>query len=120
MLFQTFPFPQGTAYRPSLEYTGELLDRGISVLVFPEGEVSRSPGPGKLGSTFKTGIAKIADLSEAPVLPAGIKWERREDRRFPRLRPWVTVSFGPPLRYCGEGYGEFARKVEAEVGELVR
>jgi long-chain acyl-CoA synthetase len=114
LLFQTFPFPQGTAYRPSLEYTGELLDRGLSILIFPEGEVSRSPRP----RGFRAGIAKIAELTEAPVLPVGIKWVKSSRKMIARRE--ITVSFGAPVRYVGEEYDEFARKVEAEVRALSR
>jgi long-chain acyl-CoA synthetase len=114
LLFQTFPFPQGTAYRPSLEYTGELLDRGLSILIFPEGEVSRSRQPRK----FRGGMAKIAELTEAPVLPVGIKWGKSSRKRIARQE--ITVSFGKPARYGGDGHDEFAQKVETEVRELAR
>ena len=113
-LFQTFPFPQGTAFRPSLEYTGELLDRGMSILIFPEGEVSRPRGR----RSFRSGIAKIAELTEAPVLPVGIQWGTNPRKNIARRA--ITVSFGSPVRYGGEGHEEFARRVESEVRRLSR
>jgi long-chain acyl-CoA synthetase len=120
LLFQTFPFPQGTAYRSSLEYTGELLDRGVSILIFPEGEVNRAGGAGKTTGAFKTGVAKIADLTDAAVVPAGIRWERARERGFPRLRPRITVSFGRPIEYRGEGYEEFTSTLQSGVRGLIR
>ena len=122
-LFQTFPFPQGIAYRPSLEYTGELLDRGRWILIFPEGEVARAgkprsrDNPDRSGRSFKEGaaasrtgrfrggVARIAENTGAPVVPAAIG---REGRR-------VTVSYGAPLCYAGEGYDAFAQKVQSAV-----
>jgi long-chain acyl-CoA synthetase len=114
LLFQTFPFPQGTAYRPSLEYTGELLDRGSSILIFPQGEVSRSGRP----RSFRSGIAKIAELTEAPVLPVGIRREKNSRKKI--ARRGITVSFGSPISYGGEGHDRFANKVESEVRRLSR
>jgi 1-acyl-sn-glycerol-3-phosphate acyltransferase/acyl carrier protein len=114
LLFQTFPFPQGTAYRPSLEYTGELLDGGLSILIFPEGEVSRSRQPRK----FRGGIAKIAELTEAPVLPVGIQWGKSSRKWIARRQ--ITVSFGTPVRFGGNGHDELARQVETEVRKLAR
>jgi 1-acyl-sn-glycerol-3-phosphate acyltransferase len=125
-LFQTFPFPQGTAYRPSLEYTGELLDGGKWILIFPEGEVA-PPGkprsrdnPDRSGrrfeeaaasrpGRFRGGVARIAENTGAPVIPAAIG---REGRR-------VTVSYGAPLRYAGEGYDAFAQKVQSAVNGML-
>jgi len=122
-LFQTFPFPQGIAYRPSLEYTGELLDRGRWILIFPEGEVARAgktrsrDDPDRLGRSFKEaaaasrpgrfrgGVGRIAENTGAPLIPAAIG---REGRR-------VTVSYGAPLCYAGEGYDAFAAKVRSAV-----
>jgi len=116
LLFQTYPFPQGAAYRPSLEYTGDLLDRGHWILLFPEGEVS----PDGTIHTFKKGIAMIAEQTGTDLFPVSIDGMYNvlpPGRRFPR-RGQVRVRFGAPLRYKGEGYGEFTRKVENAVRSL--
>ena len=36
-LFNVFPLPQRSGFRKSFAFAGELVDRGYSVLVFPEG-----------------------------------------------------------------------------------
>jgi long-chain acyl-CoA synthetase len=116
LLFQTYPFPQGAAYRPSLEYTGELLDRGQWILIFPEGEVS----PNGEIHHFKKGIGMIADQTVVDIYPAcidGMGGVLPPGRHFPK-RARVRVRFGAPLRYEGEGYGEFASKVETAVRSL--
>lgn len=73
-----------------------LLDQGLLVGVFPEGTRSR-PGHVKRG---KTGIARIAALSGAPVVPVGLDtgafWPR--GRTMPLLGRSVYVDVGAPFR----------------------
>jgi long-chain acyl-CoA synthetase len=116
LLFQTYPFPQGAAFRPSLEYTGELLDRGHWILIFPEGEVSPD---GKVRS-FKKGISMIAERTGADILPVSIDGMNRvlpPESHFPR-RARVKVRFGSLIRYEGEGYEKFAKLAENAVRAL--
>ncbi len=115
-LFQVYPFPQGAAYRPSLEYSGELLDSGCWILIFPEGRVSES---GEI-ERFKGGIAVVAERTGAPVFPIAIKGMYEvlpPGRRLPR-RGKVSVSFGKPLFFTEEDHGQFALKLEEEVRKL--
>jgi long-chain acyl-CoA synthetase len=118
LLFQTFPFPQGTAFRPSLEYTGELLDEGHWVLIFPEGRVSRN---GDIG-TFRGGVSLIAQKTEAPVLPVllqGMDEVLPPGHWFPR-RGIVRVVFGRPVPYEAEGNEVFAARLRSAVEGLKR
>lgn len=72
-----------------------LLQQGLVVGVFPEGTRSR-PGHVKRG---KTGIARIAALSGAPVVPVGMDtgafWPR--GHTMPLLGKPVYVDIGPPF-----------------------
>lgn len=116
-LFQTYPFPQGAAYRPSLEYTGELLDAGLWLLIFPEGEVSSS---GKMNH-FRGGLSIIAERTDVPVFPVGISGMRDvlpPGKVFPRRGP-VTVNIGKALRYKNEEHEVFTSKIENEVRGLL-
>ncbi|MBN2323918.1 MAG: AMP-binding protein [Spirochaetes bacterium] len=116
LLFQTYPFPQGAAYRPSLEYTGELLDAGRWVLVFPEGEVSSD---GRVHE-FKKGIGMIAAQTRSPVYTVcidGMEKVLPPGARFLR-RGRVVVRFGAPVEYAEEGYDVFAGRLENAVREL--
>jgi len=51
-LFNVFPLPQLSGFRESFRHAGEAVDRGYSVMVFPEGVRSPdgSPRPFKVGS----------------------------------------------------------------------
>ena len=74
----------------------ELLSHGLVVGVFPEGTRSR-PGQVRRG---KTGVARIAALSGAQVIPVGVEtsefWPR--GRTLPRLGAKAYVQVGEPMR----------------------
>lgn len=64
-LFNVFPLPRLQGFRRSFAHAGEALDRGYSVLVFPEGTRSR----GKEMGAFRQGIGLLAAQARVPVLP---------------------------------------------------
>ncbi len=117
LLFNTYPFPQGTAYRPSLEYSGELLDAGFWILLFPEGRVSES---GKTGS-FRGGVSILAERTGAPVLPICIQCMRTvlPPGRFIPKRGKVYVFFGRPMHYS-DSNETFTKRLEQRVKQLCR
>jgi 1-acyl-sn-glycerol-3-phosphate acyltransferase len=99
------------------------LDRGECVVIYPEGTVSRDPD--KWPMLAKTGVARLALLSGAPVVPVG-QWgaERIVDTyrsKKVRLLPPARVSAvaGPPVdlsAYAGkELTGEVLRAATADI-----
>ena len=64
--FQVFPLPRKSVFRRSFEYAAACIERGNSVLVFPEG--IRAPRGQMHMSTFKTGIGLLAHELEVPVV----------------------------------------------------
>lgn len=80
----------------AIETALELLREGLVVGVFPEGTRSR-PGHVKRG---KTGIARMAALSGAPVVPIGIDtgefWPKHA--ALPKVGRKVYVDIGEPMR----------------------
>lgn len=77
------------------------LDRGELVGIYPEGTVTRDPG--KWPMLAKTGVARLALLSGAPVVPVA-QWGAQEildSYRTPGLhllpRHTMTVVAGPPV-----------------------
>jgi hypothetical protein len=115
-LFQTFPFPQGSAFRPSLEYTGELIDAGLCILIFPEGRVS---GDGSMG-TFKGGISLIAEKTGVPVIPVRISGmhDVLPPKHWLPHRGKVFVTFGKPHLYSDEGHERFTRILQDTVRSM--
>jgi len=67
-LFNVFPLPQQSGVRESFAYAGESVDRGYSVLVFPEGRRTQDGNP----SPFRSGVGMLAQKLEVPVVPLRI------------------------------------------------
>jgi len=67
-LFNVFPLPRLLGFWRSFAHAGEAMDRGYSVLIFPEG--TRSPD-GRL-QRFRAGIGLLAQQSRVPVVPVAL------------------------------------------------
>jgi long-chain acyl-CoA synthetase len=67
-LFNVFPLPRARGFRRSFAHAGEAMDRGYSVLIFPEGTRSRD---GRLHG-FRRGIGLLAAESRVPIVPVAL------------------------------------------------
>jgi long-chain acyl-CoA synthetase len=67
-LFNVFPLPRLRGFRKSFAHAGDAMDRGYSVMIFPEGHRSRD---GKL-QPFRPGIGLLAQESRVPVVPVAL------------------------------------------------
>jgi 1-acyl-sn-glycerol-3-phosphate acyltransferase len=96
----------------------EVLDEGRALGIFPEG--TRSPD-GRLYK-FRTGVARIAIRSGAPVVPVGLVGTR--DVQPPGSRRWrrapVEVHFGAPHVYGHLADQERSARVLREVTDTIR
>lgn len=96
----------------------DLLAEGKLLGIYPEG--TRSPD-GRLHK-FRTGVARLALRSGAPVIPVGIIGT---DKVLPpgesrwRRHP-VHVHFGPALDFSGRAEQERSARVLREVSETIR
>jgi long-chain acyl-CoA synthetase len=68
VLFNVFPLPRAAGFRSSFSNAGEALDRGYSVLVFPEGHLTTD---GKMHA-FRSGIGLLTQQAEVSVLPVAL------------------------------------------------
>ena len=96
--FNTFPLPQKSGFRRSFAYAGETVDRGNSVLVFPEGTRTVD---GRL-NPFMAGTGLLAAKLGVPVVPVridGLYELKRSGRRLFAGPHRVSVSFGEPIAY---------------------
>ena len=117
LFFNAFPLPQREAgARQTLRYIGEVLADGFSVLIFPEGERSKTGGIG----AFRPGIGMIASRLRVPVVPVRLKGlENVLPPSWRMARPGrVHVAFGKPLHLTGDDYEALARQVEDAVRDL--
>jgi long-chain acyl-CoA synthetase len=117
LLFNVFPLPQFSGFRESLRFAGESVDRGYSVLVFPEGEVNNSED-GRM-APFQSGIGLLAENLGIPIVPMrldGVWQMKRERRRLAHLGE-ITVRIGTPVRFA---HGTPPEEVASHLESLVR
>lgn len=123
--FRQIPVRRGTRDVAALETAIDTVRGGALAGIFPEGRVNRAielqPG--------KTGVARIALATGAPVIPVGI-WGTQD--RWPRSglhwrRPWrpaLAVTFGEPIEPAGDPTSEedvdrFLERVMAGIADQV-
>ncbi|HEY3130331.1 MAG TPA: AMP-binding protein [Acidobacteriota bacterium] len=96
-LLNLFPLPREAGFRESFAFAGELVDRGDSVLVFPEGHHTTD---GRI-RPFRSGIGLLANNLGIPIVPLRIKGLFELKHAGKRLaRPYtVSVKIGPPVRF---------------------
>jgi long-chain acyl-CoA synthetase len=98
-LFTKFPLPQNSGFRESFRFAGTAIDRGYSVLVFPEGH-GNDTETGEMDK-FQSGVGLLAENLNVPVVPMRIDgvWRmRREGRRIAR-RGEVVIRIGAAIRF---------------------
>jgi long-chain acyl-CoA synthetase len=119
-LFNVFPLPQRAGFRESFQFAGESVDRGYSVLVFPEG--ARTPD-GQL-APFRSGIGLLVNNLRLPVVPMRIDglWELKARGRRVLAPPGaISVTVGDVMQFQpGTDPGEIAQRLEAAVRSLPR
>ncbi|MEM3126996.1 MAG: 1-acyl-sn-glycerol-3-phosphate acyltransferase, partial [Candidatus Woesearchaeota archaeon] len=112
----SYMFSQEKYIRTSIRYTGELLDKGWNILIFPEGERTTTGRMRKL----KPGIGLLINEMKVPVVP--IKLDGTFEI-WPRFKKWpsygkATVKFGKPLYFSKESPQEITKKIEKELRSL--
>jgi len=91
-LFNVFPLPQFSGFRQSFRHAGEAIDRGYSVIVFPEGRRSDDGRP----QPFKSGAGLLWKELGTPALPVRLNGlgeiKARRERWFRSGK--ISVSVG--------------------------
>lgn len=111
----TFPFDRGEGSRESVRQCEALLEKGWSLLIFPEG--TRSPS-GELGRV-RNGVALLSVSTGVPVLPIyvhGLGEVMPKGSRAP-LPGGVVVDVGRPIR---PGTGADVEGVRTKVESALR
>lgn len=123
LVFNAFPVPQTeTGALESVRYTGELVEEGWSILIFPEGERTLSGAIGR----FYPGVGMMAARLRIPVVPVRLCGV---DRVWPRNVAWprvlrargstpVEVRLGAPIYPSDLPYTAIAGQVEKAVRSL--
>jgi long-chain acyl-CoA synthetase len=116
-LLNLFPLPSAAGFRRSFAYAGEAVDRGYSILVFPEG---RHTTDGRL-CPFRSGVGLLAQNLGIPVLPMridGLYEVKGSGRSF--AAPWqISVRIGKPMTFVsGTAAEEIANQLRSAVQAL--
>ena len=113
-----YSFYKQLSPKRTLEYTGSLIDRGMNLIIFPEGERSLS---GNL-LPFHNGVPLLIKNLKVPVIPIGIIGLSYDDRIKlpPGRRKKVKVKFGKPIYFKKESYGEINSILRKEISKLIK
>jgi long-chain acyl-CoA synthetase len=116
-LLNLFPLPREAGFRESFAFAGETIDRGSSVLLFPEGRHSED---GTM-HPFRTGIGLLANNLGVPVVPMridGLFELKRARKKFARPHA-IRIKIGVPVRFePGSEPQGIARELQKKVEEL--
>jgi len=116
-LLNLFPLPREAGFRESFAYAGESVDRGYSVLVFPEG---RHTTDGKL-IPFRAGVGLLINNLQIPIVPMridGLFEVKQAGKKFTRPGQ-VKITIGAPLQFePGSNPEWIARELQKTVEQL--
>jgi len=116
-LLNLFPLPRESGFRKSFAYAGEAVDRGYSILVFPEGKHTTD---GKL-QPFRSGIGLLANNLRIPVLPMRIDglFEIKRAGKRHAAPGKIQVRIGKTIQFAPEAEPEeIARVLQRSVEDL--
>jgi long-chain acyl-CoA synthetase len=116
-LLNLFPLPRHTGFRRSFAYAGEAVDRGSSVLIFPEGK--HTPD-GKL-QPFRSGVGLLANKLGIPVVPMRIDglFEIKQSGKKHAAPGKIAVRIGKPQQFAGETEPEkIAQMLQQAIADL--
>lgn len=122
LMMNTYPFGAKLTenIKPSLEYTGRLLDDGWNVLIFPEGGMNRTDAP---LLPLKGGAGVLAIEMQAPIVPMAIIGTAHllpPEKIVPRHRGEVIIRFGTPLNLASvKNYHDATQSVEKALQDLL-
>lgn len=116
-LLNLFPLPREAGLRESFAFAGETVDRGYSLLLFPEG---RHTEDGAM-RPFQAGVGLLANNLRIPVVPMridGLFELKRAGKRF--ARPYaIRIRIGAPVLFEPESDPQWiARELQKRVEEL--
>ncbi|MGC2184589.1 MAG: AMP-binding protein [Terriglobales bacterium] len=113
-LLNLFPLPREAGFRESFAFAGESVDRGYSILVFPEGHHTTD---GKI-HPFRAGVGLLANNLAIPVVPMRIDGLFELKKAGKKFAPpgKIRVKIGAPVRFPEDSAAEW---IAAELQKAV-
>ena len=105
-------------FRKSFQHAGEAMDRGYSVIIFPEGARYYDGGV----RPFRSGIGLIVQEARVPVIPValvGFDQMHRERRWFRSGKLEIRIGQAIPVDDTAEP-AEITSRLEAAVRQLLQ
>jgi 1-acyl-sn-glycerol-3-phosphate acyltransferase len=102
--FRQIPIRRGRSDAGALDEAVATIRRGALAAIAPEGAVNTRPGELQ---RIRSGLARIALPTGAPVIPVGIwgkhnRWTKSGRRWGSPLRPRLSMAFGEPIQPTGD------------------
>jgi long-chain acyl-CoA synthetase len=97
LFFSVFSMPRKSGFRRSFAFAGELVDRGKSILVFPEGKYTTTGSIDR----FMVGTGMLISELGVPVVPMRLDglWPLKQAKRRHATPGEITVRIGEPVAY---------------------
>ena len=118
---------RGTGSDEPLRAAADALDAGQLVAVMPQGTIPRGPAFFDPKLRGRWGVARLYQMSRAPVIPVGLwgtekVWPRSE--LLPNVLnvlnpPTIRVRVGKPVKLVGEDLDEDTRKIMKAIRRLL-
>jgi long-chain acyl-CoA synthetase len=116
-LLNLFPLPREAGFRDSFAFAGESVDRGYSILIFPEGHHTTD---GKM-RPFRSGIGLLVNNLNIPVVPMRIDGLFEVKQAGKRMaRPYqIKIKIGAPVTFPqGRDPQQIATELQFRVDKL--
>lgn len=122
----TIRVDRGTGSDEPLEAAALALRAGEMVMIAPQGTIPRGPAFFEPELKGRWGVARLAAMTKAPVIPVGLWGTERvwpRNARLPRIdplrRPRVAVRIGPPVELAYDDVDTDTKRVMAALMDLL-
>jgi len=115
LFFNVFSMPKKSGFRRSFNFAGEMMDRGYSLMIFPEGERTKQVemNPFRLGSGL---LIKELDAQVVPMRIDGL-WKLKQAKRHFARPGEVSVIVGESVHYS---HGDEAEEIALDLARRVK